>query len=126
MTLRPAALALSALVLSAPALAEEGGGRRARSPEIASQLEARGFKVDAKSFASLSGSPMGAVVSLGGCSASFVSPDGLVVTNHHCGAARSSTTATPERDLLENGFLAKRRADELPTAREPRVRHGCR
>jgi len=57
---------------------------------------------------------MGAVVSLGGCSASFVSPDGLIITNHHCVRSALQYNATPERDLLKDGFLAKTRGDELP------------
>ena len=102
------------LVLLSPALAEEGMWMPRQVPEIAGQLAERGFKVDAKSFANLSGSPMGAVVSLGGCSASFVSPDGLIITNHHCVRGALQYNATPERDILANGFLAKTRAEELP------------
>lgn len=64
--------------------------------------------------------PLGAVVSLGGCSASFVSPEGLVVTNHHCiqGALQFNTTAT--ENLIENGYLAKSLDEEKwagPSAR---------
>lgn len=46
------------------------------------------------------------------CSASFVSGEGLVMTNHHC--ARESITEVSEEgeNLLENGFLAETRADE--------------
>ncbi len=47
-----------------------------------------------------------------GCSASFVSPDGLVMTNHHC-ARQCIESATQEgEDLLGNGFLAAKREDE--------------
>ena len=64
--------------------------------------------------------PLAAVVSLGGCTASFVSPDGLIVTNHHCvQGALAASTRRPENNLVENGFLAKTRADEKsagPTA----------
>ncbi len=47
-----------------------------------------------------------------GCSASLVSPDGLVMTNHHCIRACLEDLSTPERDLLVTGFLAKDRAAE--------------
>lgn len=100
-------------LLALPSLAEEGMWMPRQVPEIAGQLAERGFKVDAKSFANLAGSPMGAVVSLGGCSASFVSPDGLIITNHHCVRSALQYNSTPERDILANGFLAKTRADEL-------------
>ena len=116
MTARPfyALAASCVLALSTPALAEEGMWMPRQVPEIAGQLAERGYKVDAKSFSNLAGSPMGAVVSLGGCSASFVSPDGLIITNHHCVRGAMQYNSTPERDILTNGYLAKTRADELP------------
>jgi hypothetical protein len=82
-------------------------------PEIQSQVAARGFKGDAKAFANLAGEPMGAIVSLGGCSASFVSPEGLIITNHHCVASAAQYNSTPERNVLVDGFLAKDRGEEL-------------
>ena len=48
-----------------------------------------------------------------GCSASFVSPDGLVMTNHHCAHACIEQLSTAEKDLVKNGFTAKTDADEL-------------
>jgi hypothetical protein len=56
--------------------------------------------------------PLGAIVGLGGCSASFVSPDGLLITNHHCVIKSLSRNSTKEENLLEIGFLAKTRAEE--------------
>ena len=48
----------------------------------------------------------------GGCSASFVSPDGLILTNHHCVASCLFDNSTGENDLLKNGFVAASRSDE--------------
>jgi hypothetical protein len=48
------------------------------------------------------------------CSASFVSPDGLVMTNHHCGRACIEAVTRPGEDLLGNGFYAAKREDERP------------
>ena len=56
---------------------------------------------------------MSAIVSTGGCSASFVSGDGLVVTNHHCGYDAIQRNSTPANNLITKGFLAKTRAAEL-------------
>lgn len=56
-----------------------------------------------------------AVVSFGGfCSGVIVSPDGLVFTNHHCGFSSIQELATPDNDILKNGFVARTQADELP------------
>src|SRR5918998_4992425 len=48
----------------------------------------------------------------GGCSASFVSPDGLVLTNHHCVSACVQDLSTATQDYMENGFVAKSRDQE--------------
>jgi hypothetical protein len=90
-------------------------------PQVAKQLKAAGLKLDPASLTKLTEFPMGAVVSLGGCSASFVSPDGLIVTNHHCVYNSVAVNSTPQNDLLANGFLAKTRADELPASPGSRV-----
>ncbi len=49
----------------------------------------------------------------GGGSGSFVSPEGLVLTNHHVGADCIGKLSSAERDLMANGFVAARREDEL-------------
>ncbi len=47
-----------------------------------------------------------------GCSGSFVSPDGLVMTNHHCARRCIQDLSTPEQDLTAKGFYARTQADE--------------
>ena len=47
-----------------------------------------------------------------GCSASFVSPNGLIMTNHHCARACVESATKPGEDLLGDGFYAARREDE--------------
>src|SRR5687767_12574838 len=81
-------------------------------PQLGDELRKLGLQIDPNRFADLTGHPMGAVVSLGGCTASFVSPEGLVVTNHHCAYGMIQLNSTPADNLLENGFNAARQRDE--------------
>ncbi len=77
-----------------------------------------GFEPDA--LADPTQFPLNAVVSLGGCSASFVSEQGLVITNHHCVTGGLQHNSTPEKNLLQDGFLAQTLEDEPsagPTSR---------
>jgi hypothetical protein len=53
-----------------------------------------------------------ATTRLGGCTGSFVSPDGLVLTNHHCARSCVSDLSSADNDLAANGFLAASRSDE--------------
>ncbi len=55
-----------------------------------------------------------ALVNIGGCTGSFVSAEGLVLTNHHCAYGAVVSHSTPEHNYLEDGFLAEAREDELP------------
>jgi hypothetical protein len=48
----------------------------------------------------------------GGCSASFVSGNGLILTNHHCVAGCLQDVSTAKLDYVDNGFTAAARADE--------------
>ena len=54
-----------------------------------------------------------ASVRFGGASGSFVSPDGLVLTNHHVGQGALQNLSTKDRDLMKTGFYARTRAEEL-------------
>jgi hypothetical protein len=48
-----------------------------------------------------------------GCTGSFVSSDGLIITNHHCAFDAIQKASTPTNDLLTNGFIAKTKQDEV-------------
>jgi hypothetical protein len=116
------ALALALFAVLAPCLfAGEGMWMPEQVPQLAAELAKSGLKLDPQKLADLTGDPMGAIVSLGGCSASFVSPQGLIVTNHHCVYSYLQFNSTPEKNLIENGFLAKAIGEEIPAAPDARV-----
>ncbi|MDH6358458.1 S46 family peptidase [Parabacteroides sp. PF5-9] len=56
----------------------------------------------------------GVVIFGGGCTGEVVSPDGLVLTNHHCGYGQIQQHSTVEHDYLTDGFWAMSREQELP------------
>ncbi len=113
----------SALMLSAPAMvhADEGMWLPSQTGAIAEDMKAAGLELDAKTLGDLQRPPLTAIASLGGCSAAFLSPQGLVATNHHCVAGSLQYNSSPENDYLTNGFLAKTLGDELPAAPGSRV-----
>jgi len=53
-----------------------------------------------------------AIVRVGGCTGSFLSNDGLIVTNHHCAFGYVTSISTPERNYMKEGFLAKNKSKE--------------
>jgi hypothetical protein len=65
--------------------------------------------------------PLSSLVSLDGCSASFVSSDGLIITNHHCVISILQFNSTPDSNLVENGYAAKTREQELKAPPSNRV-----
>ena len=113
--------AVLALTSMPAAYAVEGMFTPDQLPEIAMDLRAKGLKMDPSQISDLVGFPMGAVVSLGGCTASFVSPQGLVVTNHHCAYGSIQYNSTKEKNYLEKGFLAENLEAELPAAPGSRI-----
>jgi hypothetical protein len=103
-----------ALALAPSGEAAEGMWQPKQLPSIAQRLTVAGYDGDPRSIADLDRHPMDAVVSIGGCSAAFVSPNGLVATNHHCAYGTIQFNSTGERNLLRDGFLAADLAGELP------------
>jgi len=115
-------LLISILAFSAFNLhAVEGMWMPDQIPQLAAELRKLGLQIDPNRLADLTGDPMGAIVSLGNCSASFVSPKGLIVTNHHCVTAGLQFNSTPQRNLIEHGFLARTMSEEIQTTPDGRV-----
>ncbi len=114
-------LLLGTSTLAAPTAAKEGMFTPDQLQEISEELEEAGLEIAPEALADLTGFPMGAVVSLGGCSASFVSSEGLVVTNHHCARGSVQYNSTAENNYLANGFLAEGQSGELPAAPGSRI-----
>jgi hypothetical protein len=57
-----------------------------------------------------------ALVRLGGCTGSFISNEGLIITNHHCVFSAVANASTPEENHLENGFYASDTSKEIKTS----------
>jgi len=77
-------------------------------------LKKAGLKIDQNEVYNPNGiSLVDALVNVGGCTGSFVSNEGLIITNHHCAFSAVQLASTPEHDYLNNGFVAKTRGEEL-------------
>jgi len=109
------------LGLSLGAVADEGQWQPYQMAQLQDELTAKGIEIPGKQLADLSQYPMNAMVSLGYCSASFVSPNGLVITNHHCAYNAIQNNSTKDNNLIEKGFLAKSLSEELPAGAQERL-----
>jgi len=90
-------------------------------PQHVENFKKMGVALDAKTLADPLADPLAGVVSLGGCTASFVSSDGLIVTNHHCVQGSLQQNSTPEHNYVENGFFSQSNSEELPAGPAQRV-----
>ncbi|UPG93200.1 S46 family peptidase [Luteibacter aegosomatissinici] len=112
----------AAMALALEAKADEGMWMPSQLPSIAKNLKAAGFRGDAADLADLTKAPLNAVVRVGGGTGSFVSADGLLVTNHHVAFGVIQYNSKPDRDLITNGYVAPDRAGELPANPDYRAR----
>lgn len=78
-------------------------------------LKQKGLKIDpAELYKPGGGGLSEAIIRLSiGCTAEFVSPQGLILTNHHCAFDGLVSASTPENDLVEDGFRTDNRAGEI-------------
>lgn len=78
-------------------------------------MQKTGLKLTAEDVYSINQSSLkDAVAHIGGCTAEMISPDGLMLTNHHCAFGDIQRHSTVEHDYLRDGFWAKTREEELP------------
>ncbi|WP_116790626.1 S46 family peptidase [Flavobacterium psychrotrophum] len=111
-------LRLLVLFLTVPAVAQQGG---MWIPSLLSglnekEMKSLGMKMKAEDIYSVNHSSLKDAVPQfdGGCTAEVISPQGLLLTNHHCGYDNIQSHSTLEHDYLTNGFWAMSQAEELP------------
>ncbi|MCB9765858.1 MAG: S46 family peptidase [Alphaproteobacteria bacterium] len=112
-------IALLSLILGV-ARADEGMWLPEQLPGLSDELAALGLELPPSQLADPAQDPLAAVVSLGFCSAAFVSEDGLIGTNHHCVSGYLSYLSDAANDRARDGYLAGSREEELwagPAAR---------
>ena len=117
---------ISALFLFPPELpADEGMWPLSELPRL--NLQEKGLRLDpALIYDPARQSLLYAVVEVG-ATGSFISPDGLIITNHHVAFGSVVAASTPEKDYLKSGFLARTRAEEIPaTGRTARITESFR
>lgn len=80
------------------------------------EMKSMGMKISAEDIYSVNkGSLKDAIVHFGGfCTSEVISPQGLLLTNHHCGYGQIQSHSTVENNLIKNGFWAKNFSEELP------------
>ena len=89
-------------------------------PSLISQrivdMQEKGFRLDAEDLYSVNQASLkDAVVLFGrGCTGELISPEGLLLTNHHCGYGQIQQHSSVEHDYLKDGFWAMSREEELP------------
>ena len=97
------------------AVADEGMWLPSLIKERVKDMRKKGFKLKAEDvYSTTKPSLKDAVMQFGGgCTGEFVSAEGLLLTNHHCGYASIQKLSSVEHDYLTDGYWAKSRAEEL-------------
>ena len=94
-------------------LADDGMFPMSELPRV--NLRERGIELTAEQLFNPSEiSLVDGICRVNGCTGSFVSDSGLIITNHHCAFDAIQKASTSDRDLLTNGFMAGSRAEEIP------------
>ena len=106
--------ALACITLTT-ATADEGMWLPSLIKERVKDMRRKGFKLKADDvYSTTKPSLKDAVMQFGGgCTGEFVSAEGLLLTNHHCGYASIQKLSSVEHDYLTDGYWAKSRAEEL-------------
>lgn len=80
------------------------------------EMQQMGFKLTAEDIYSVNSHSMKDAIVLfgGGCTGELISPEGLLITNHHCGYSIVQSLSSLENNYLHNGFWAKNKSEELP------------
>jgi len=77
-------------------------------------LKAKGLKLNPEEIYNPKGGGLSDAIVQLGASASFVSPEGMVITNHHVAFGAIQRASTPEHNYLRDGFYAKTKGEEIP------------
>lgn len=107
---------LLAMLAGFSARADEGMWLPSLIAQRIADMQEKGFKLDAEDIYSINQASLkDAVVLFGrGCTGELISPEGLLLTNHHCGYSQIQQHSSVEHDYLRDGFWAMSREEELP------------
>jgi hypothetical protein len=107
------------LLLSSTARADEGMWlmQLMQQQHSIDMMKKSGLKLDATDIYNPNGVALIDAVGIfgGGCTGEIISPEGLILTNHHCGYGAIQQHSSVEHDYLTDGFWAMSRDEELPT-----------
>ena len=111
-----ATLTVALFVLAPCARADEGMWIPMLLQRNEASMQRAGMHISAQDIYDINNASLKDAVLLfgGGCTGEFVSDEGLVLTNHHCGYSQIVSHSTVEHDYLTNGFWAMSRDQELP------------
>lgn len=96
--------------------AQQGGGMWIPNELNIEEMKSMGLKLDAEDIFSAEKPAINHAIAHfgGGCTSEVISPNGLLLTNHHCGYGQIQSHSSLENDYLKNGFWALNNAEELP------------
>ena len=115
-TFKTIAAAILVLAGTITAKADEGMWLPSLISQRIVDMQEKGFKLSAEDIYNVNQASLkDAVVLFGrGCTGELISPEGLLLTNHHCGYGQIQQHSSVEHDYLRDGFWAMSREEELP------------
>ncbi len=103
---------LLSMLIAIASIAQEGMWLMTQIDDL--NLKEKGLKIETSDIYNTEKPALyNAVIQLGGGTASFVSPEGLIITNHHVAFQALQRAASTENDYITDGFLARNKTDEI-------------